>query len=183
MQLRHVLVVHRVRPACVVGEVDHQPVGRFQVGREPPHQPAPAAGVGQHQLHPPAARLPRLVRGDHEISARRQTVPAARTRMLRMTSSLTRKPAKIRTTPSSSPRKNAQVTPNRLRPEVMLGTSPPRAIRIVAGTRELSRRWSSAETAPGTDAARFTITAAKYHSWASTGVRTLPAASSFRFGM
>ena len=51
---------------------------------------------------------------------------------------LTRKPRKMNTTPSSSPMKNDQVTPNRFRPLVQPGMKPPSAMSSVAGTREFS---------------------------------------------
>src|SRR5256885_17108126 len=68
-------------------------------------------------------------------------------------------PANIKSTPRSSPRKNDQVTPKRLRPLVRPGMNAPRAIRMVAGTRELSLPANSAATAPGSDPTKFTLTA------------------------
>src|SRR5207248_1776068 len=64
------------------------------------------------------------------------------------TSTLTRKPTKIRSRPRNSPRKNDQVTPKRFRLLVRPGMNAPTAIRIVAGTREFSLPWRRAATAP-----------------------------------
>src|SRR5438270_3332 len=61
--------------------------------------------------------------------------------------------------PRKSPRKNDQVTPKRFRPLVTPGMKPPRAIRIVAGTRELRRPSSRARNARGSDAMRLTTIA------------------------
>ena len=49
--------------------------------------------------------------------------------------------------------------PKRLSPLVQPGMKPPSAIRIVAGTRELSVPARNARQAPGSEATKFTTTA------------------------
>src|SRR5215472_7735194 len=107
------------------------------------------------------AQEPGDVRGvrRRRVADRHRAVTVSPNGRRRKTSSLTRNPAKISSTPSSSPRANAHVTPNRSSPLVTLGTKPPSAIRTVAGTRELSRPAASARTASGSDATRLTTTA------------------------
>src|SRR6266853_6751740 len=95
-----------------------------------------------------------------EASVERRDQSVTPSRTLRKTSSLTRNPPKINSTPMNSPRKKDHVTPNRLRPLVTPGMNAPAAIRIVAGTRELSLPATSAAAAPGRDATMFTAMAA-----------------------
>src|SRR6187397_611864 len=66
------------------------------------------------------------------FSRRRRTMWVNGSRTSLNTSMLTRKPRKMRTTPSSSPIKNDHVTPNRLRPLVQPGMKPPSAMSRVA---------------------------------------------------
>ena len=77
-------------------------------------------------------------------------------RMSRKTSIDTRKPANRNTTPRNLPSWNSSVEPNRLRLSVRVGMNAPTAIRMVAGTRLWIVPFSSARTAPGSDATRLT---------------------------
>ena len=65
----------------------------------------------------------------------------------------------MKAAPRNSPRKKAVVSPNRLRPLVTLGTKPPMAMRMVAGTRLLRRPAKRSTTALGIEANRFTVIA------------------------
>ena len=72
---------------------------------------------------------------------------------------LTRKPRKMNRIPRNSPTKKALVLPNRFAPLVMAGMIAPMAMRIVAGTLLERRPATSAATAPGNDATKFTTIA------------------------